>query len=172
MITEGIKNKVANSGLITIDLEEKLHFTKEIASIDIKDFLFQAIILKEKDFRNALKEMDWKVYHKSIVAIHCSVDAIIPSWAYMLLGSYLQNNCLFHAVCKPSEVLEQYLLQQLSALPLEGYIDQRIVIKGCGKESIPHSVFMKITAMLIDKSKSIMYGEPCSTVPIYKKTNV
>jgi len=168
-MAEEIKNKVTNSGLITIDLEEQLNFPNAVASIDMKDFLFQELILKEKDFRASLKAIDWSIYNNNVVAIYCSVDAIIPSWAYMLLASYLQNNCLFHAVCQPNQVLEQYLLQQLNNLPLEEYIDQRIVIKGCGKQDIPHGVYLKITALLLNKTKSIMYGEPCSTVPIYKK---
>lgn len=169
-MVEEIKNKVSGSGLMTIDLEEKLNFSSEVTAIDMKDFLFQSLILREKDFRANLKAIDWSIYNHKIVAIYCSVDAIIPSWAYMLIASYLQNNCLFQAVCKPSEVKEQYLLHQLNNLPLDEYIDQRIVIKGCGKHEIPHGVYLKITALLLNKCKSIMYGEPCSTVPIYKKT--
>lgn len=168
---EEIVNKVAKSGLITIDLEE-YHVPGERVVYDIKDNLWQGIALKEKDFRAFVKENDWSAYQDKLVAIHCSVDAIVPTWAYMLLTTALKPYAK-HVVFGNLETLETVLFQQaLSKINAEEYQDTRVVIKGCGNIPIPESAYVALMEMLLPFAKSIMYGEPCSTVPIYKKPKV
>jgi hypothetical protein len=163
-----IVNKVAESGIITIDLET-WYPRGETAVFDLKDFLFMGMILKEKDFREALKNMDWTKYEGKNVAIICSADAIIPVWAYMLVASYLQPVAKEMAMGDEKELQKQIFLRNLSVIKPEEFNDKRIVIKGCGETPIPDYVYMEITRILRPVAKSIMYGEPCSTVPVYKK---
>ena len=167
-MSEEIVNKVANSGLITIDLEYYYHEGERVI-IDIKDQLFQGLVLREKDFREYINTTDWSVYEGKNVAITCSTDAIVQTWAYMLLASTLQpfaNKVVFGSL----ESLEQSLYQDvIDNLILEPYINQRIVIKGCSKKAVPIFAYTALTEKLRPISRSIMYGEPCSTVPIFKK---
>lgn len=161
-------NRVANSNLITINLEN--FFPKEqIVSFDIKDFLFQGLILKEKDFRMALKEYDWIQFSDAILCIHCSNDAIIPTWAYMLIATYTEG--IAHRIFQGTEqeFLNHYYHQLISSMAPSSYEDERIVIKGCSDKPVPAGAYMSLTALLKPVARSIMYGEPCSTVPIYKK---
>jgi hypothetical protein len=162
-----IINKVAQSGLITLDLEE-YYPQNEIVMFDLKDYLFMELILKEKEYREALKNLDWKIYQNKIVAICCSTDAVIPLWAYMLAVTYLEPYAKDILYGKDSEVLDMLLLkniQKINAIEFEG---KRIVVKGCGDKKIPESAYIEITKILRPVAKSIMFGEPCSTVPIYK----
>ena len=163
-----IVNKVAQSGIITIDLEE-FYPKGERVLFDIKDLLFQGLILKEKDFREYIKNEDWSKYKNKFVAITCSADAIVPTWAYMLLTTHLEphaNKVAFGNL----ETLETILYNEiLSKINIENYKDARIVIKGCGHLPVPKAAYVEITRLLRPVAKSIMYGEPCSTVPIYKK---
>lgn len=166
---ETIVNKVAQSGLITLNLESFLPDENEMVVFDLKPFLFKEMILREKDFREALPLHDWNQYAGKQVALSCSADAIIPVWAYMLATTYLQPvaQSVFNGT---SEDLKEYLLlENIYNLPVEQYTDQRIVIKGCGDVQIPESAFIAITAKLQPVARSIMYGEPCSTVPVWKK---
>jgi hypothetical protein len=165
---DAIVNKVASSGLITIDLEEYLP-EGEFTSFDLKDHLFMGLILKEKDFREALKNMDWSVYEKKNVAIFCSADAIIPSWAYMLVVTYLQPVAKDIYVGSMEEMKKYLLLKNISAIDTKQFEEQRLVIKGCGDVTIESFAYAEITRVLLPVVKSIMYGEPCSTVPVYKK---
>lgn len=161
-------NKVADSGIITLDLEEFLPKEESII-FDLKNYLFMELILKEKDFREALKILDTTVYSGKNVAITCTVDAIIPMWAYMLVASYLQPvaRYLFFGT---AIAMEEYLLNEnVSEIDVAVYADQRVVIKGCGEKHIGESAYVTITKKLRPVVKSIMYGEPCSTVPIYKR---
>ncbi|HET6225211.1 MAG TPA: DUF2480 family protein [Bacteroidia bacterium] len=163
-----IVNKVAQSGLITIDLEE-FYPAGERVVFDIKDFLFQGLILREKDFREAVKNLDWKSYTDKYVALICSADAIVPTWAYMLLVSSLEPYAK-KVVFGNLETLETVLYDEiLSKLPIENYKDSRIVIKGCGNLPVPKAAYVELTRILRPVAKSIMYGEPCSTVPIFKQ---
>ncbi len=166
---EEIKNKVANSGIITIDPEE-FYVQGERVLFDIKPLLFQELILKEKDFREFIKNNDWTVYQNKCVAIVCTADAIVPTWAYMLITLALQPFAK-KIVFGDLDLLENELFNdKISELKIESFKDARIVIKGCGEKSIPTNVYIKLTTLLKPHVKSIMYGEPCSTVPLYKAT--
>ena len=167
-MSEPFINKVAESGLITLDLE-KWYPRGEAAVFDMKDYLFMGMILKEKDFREALKQMDWSVYEGKNVAVTCSADAVIPVWAYMLVAAYLQPVAKEIVMGDEKELHKTLFLKNLSSINLEEYTDKRIVIKGCGETPIADYVYMEITKLLRPVVKSIMYGEPCSTVPVYKK---
>lgn len=164
-----IINKVAESGLITIDLEKYLPQKEEITVFDLKDFLFMGMILKEKDFREALKQHDWEKYRNRNIAITCSVDAIIPVWAYMLVTSYLQPVARETLVGNEREVYKAIFLKNISLINVSEFADKRIVLKGCGETPIDDFAYAEATRKLLPVAKSIMYGEPCSTVPVYKK---
>jgi len=167
-MTEPIINKVAESGLVTIDLE-KWYPKGETAVFDLKDHLFMQMILKEKEFREALKNTDWSAYRDKYVALTCSADAIIPVWAWMLAASYLQPEAKEIVMGDEQELHKRLFLKNLSAIDVNEYADKRVVIKGCGETPIEDYVYMEITKMLRPVAKSIMYGEPCSTVPVFKK---
>ena len=167
-IQENIVNKVAESGLVSLDLAD-LYPSGERFLYDIKDNLFHGLMLREKDLREFVKDHDWTTYTGKHIAIICSADAIVPTWAYMLLATKL-SPFASSVVFGDLETLETVLFnQQLNALDVEKYRDQRIVIKGCGDIDIPISAYVQITGKLTGIVKSIMYGEPCSTVPIYKR---
>jgi hypothetical protein len=163
-----IINKVAQSVLETLDLEN-FYPSADLVTFDLKDYLFMELILKEKDYRDTLKNADWSIYENKVVAITCSADAIIPLWAYMLAVSYLQPFAKDILFGKKEEVLERLLLKRINQINPEDFKDKRVVVKGCGDKKIPESAFIEITKMLRPVVKSIMYGEPCSTVPIYKR---
>lgn len=167
-IQENIVNKVALSGLITIDLANYAP-TEPIHIYDIKENLFHGLILKEKDFRDFIKEHDWSQYAGKHVGIICSADAIVPTWAYMLLTTKMVEHALSVHFGDEAFVREQLFEQRLQQLDYSPYQDGRIVVKGCGDIFIPESAFVTFTAKLSKVAKSIMYGEPCSTVPVYKR---
>lgn len=163
-----IVNKVAQSGLITLDLED--YYPKEETVVfDIKDYLFMGMILKEKDFRTALQELDWEQFRNKNVAITCTADAVVPMWAYMLVMTYLQPVAHFAAFGDAAFINRTTFLQNLQKIDTSEYADKRIVIKGCGDKGAGEAAYAEITRLLLPLVKSIMYGEPCSTVPIYKK---
>lgn len=162
-----IVNKVANSGIITIDPEE-FYTSGERVLFDIKPFLFQEMILKEKDFREHIKNTDWSKFKDQFVAISCTADAIIPTWAYMLIALALEPYAK-KVIFGDLNTLENELFNdKIVTLDIDQYKDARIVIKGCGEKEISVNVYVKLTALLKPVVKSIMYGEPCSTVPLYK----
>lgn len=161
-------NRVANSGLITLKLEEFFP-TQPLAAFDLKDYLFMEMILKEKDFREALKKHDWEQYDGKILLVYCSADAIIPVWAYMLVASYAAPYTFDIYQGEAEDFYRSYFLRQLDQLDTEQYRDQRLVIKGCSDHPVPPAAYLEITRRLQPLVKSIMYGEPCSTVPVYKQ---
>ena len=167
-MNEPIINKVAESGLITIDLEN-YYPKEETAVFDMKDHLFMGLILKEKEFREALKNLDWEKYRNKNVALLCSADAIIPVWAWMLVTSWLQPIAKEIVMGDERELHKTIFLKNLSAINAEEFTDKKVVIKGCGETPIEDFVYMEITKKLRPVVKSIMYGEPCSTVPVYKR---
>ena len=166
---ETIINKVAESGIITLDLTNYIPTDLEVALFDLKPFLFKEMILREKDYRAALQTHDWSQYMGKQVAIRCTTDAIIPVWAYMLAANYLQPVAASVYFGSVEELKKEILLKRIAAIDLADYTDKRVVIKGCGEIPVPEAAYVAITHHLRPVAKSIMYGEPCSTVPIYKK---
>ncbi|MGY4383116.1 hypothetical protein ACVWYN_000135 [Pedobacter sp. UYP24] len=167
-IQENFVNKVAASGLVTLNLEN--YFDKgERVVYDIKENLFHGLMLREKDFREFIKEHDWTSYTGKNVAVTCSADAIVPTWAYMLLANKMKpyaNEVVFGTL----DTLEAVLFSKaLAKIDLQSFANERVVIKGCADIAIPVSAYVEITGLLTPIVKSIMYGEPCSTVPIYKR---
>ncbi|MGO1817495.1 MAG: DUF2480 family protein [Sphingobacterium sp.] len=167
-IQENIVNKVAQSGLVTIDLANYAP-DAPIVVYDVKDNLYHGLILKEKDFRSFIKEHDWEQYQGQHVGIICSTDAIVPTWAYMLLANKLAPHALSVHFGDEEYVLKALFDRQLGTIDYSEFQDQRIVIKGCGDIPVPESAFVTFTTRLTQVAKSVMYGEPCSTVPVFKR---
>src|ERR1700761_6564323 len=167
-IQENIINKVAQSGLVTLD-PASFYPQGDRIVYDIKDNLYMELMLREKDFREFVKAHDWAQYAGKNVAITCTADAIVPAWAYMLIANRLAPYAT-EVVFGDADVLETVLyLKEIAKLDVEQYRDQRIVLKGCGDIEVPVSAYVELTKKLTPVVKSIMYGEPCSTVPIYKR---
>jgi hypothetical protein len=163
-----IINRVANSGLVSFDLEE-YHQPGERILIDIHDQLFQGLVLREKDFREYVKNHDWSAYRDKFVAITCSADAIIPTWAYMLLVSALHPFAR-HIVFGSLEDLETKIyFDILAKIDWNKFANAKVVIKGCSKVHVPAAVYVEATRLMRPYASTIMFGEPCSTVPVYKK---
>lgn len=161
-------NKVAESGIITLNLED--YYPKEdVVVFDMKDHLFMGLILKEKDFREALKTLDCSIYENKYVALTCSADAIIPMWAYMLVVSLVQPFAKEIIFATSDTAKEKILVNNIEAIDAIPFTDTRVVIKGCGELPIGEVAYIAITKKLRPFAKSIMYGEPCSTVPVFKK---
>tara|TARA_B100001146_G_scaffold202790_1_gene194937 strand:- start:452 stop:958 length:507 start_codon:yes stop_codon:yes gene_type:complete len=167
-MSKEIVNKVANSALITIDLTD--YAPKEtIAILDVKDFLFEGIILKEKDFRNTLKEFDFSVYTDKIVALYCSSDAIVPMWAFMLLTSYLNNSASKIHFGTKEEVFQKIFSDNIDAIDATEFENKKVIVKGCGQVPLTETLYISITKKLQNTVSSLMFGEACSAVPVFKK---
>lgn len=171
MSTEPIVNKVAESGLITLALEDWLP-GEEILSFDLQPFLFMGLALKEKDFRAALDKINWAGYQDRWVALTCSADAIIPAWAYMLVLVHLQPFAreVFRGTVE--EVRDELLVRKIRSLDPAAYEGRRVVVKGCGQIPVSERAYVEIAKVLRPVVRSLMFGEPCSTVPLYKKQTV
>ena len=162
-----IVNKVAGSGIVTIDLADFAEQAERVI-IDIRPHLFMEQILKEKDFRKFVSEHDWAQYKDKIVGITCTADAIIPTWAYMLVALALEPFALKVYFANASEIEQLIFAEKLAAFNVSDYKDARVVVKGCGDVAVPVNAFVMLSAKLRPVVKSLMYGEPCSTVPLYK----
>jgi hypothetical protein len=165
---ETLINRVAQSSLVTLDLEE-FYPAGEVLPFDLKDCLFMGLILKEKDFREQLAAHDWAQYRGKNLAVFCSADAIIPMWAYMLVATYAAPFAADIAQCTPEQFAETAFLKKLSALNINEFDGKRLVIKGCSDKPVPPSAYLEITRRLQPVAQSILFGEPCSTVPVYKR---
>ncbi len=164
-------NRVVQSGLITLNMEN--WFPEAVpVHFDLKNYLFKELILKEKEFRAALKAHDWSSYEGQALLVYCSTDAIIPVWAYMLVATYAEPHASVIFQGDEQAYYAWFLDQKIQSLDVEPYRDQRVVIKGCSDRPVPPAAYLKLTAKLRPVSRSIMYGEPCSTVPIYKRPKV
>ncbi len=163
-----ISNKVSESGIVTLDLAAFI--PEAVAIFDLKEFLFMGQILKEKDFREALKKEDWEKKRNKNVAVFCSADAIIPVWAYMLAVSYLQPIAKEIGFGNEKELYKNLFIKNIAAINTNEFVDKKVVIKGCGEIKIEEFAYVEITKILQPVVKSIMYGEPCSTVPVYKRS--
>jgi hypothetical protein len=165
---EEIINRVADSGIKTIDLE-KLIPTGMRSEIDIKELLFQGLVLREKEFRQFIKDRDWETYRDHFVNVTCSADAIVPNWAYMLIATQL-SSIAARVIFGDKNALEtQLLLDEIEALDLSEYKDERVIIKGCSDKAIAEKAYLNLTLRLTPVVNSLMFGEPCSAVPVYKK---
>jgi hypothetical protein len=165
---ELIENKVANSGLITLNLEELFDPTERMV-LDIAPWLFRGLILKEKEFRDYVKAHDWAQYQHKFLVFECSADAIVPTWAYMLLSVAVHpfaKRYFFGSAQDLNVLLYQEAIDKIDA---SQYQDARVIVKGCSDIPVPVNAYVAITAKLFPVAKSIMYGEACSNVPIYKK---
>lgn len=167
-MADEIINRVKESGLISMDLAN-FKPNQQIHEIDISEQLWQGLVLKEKDFRAWIKEHDWASYTDHAVFIHCSTDAIIPTWAFMLIGSKLHENNADYIVGSRTDLEKSLILKRIQSEPLDEYKDGRIIIKGCSDIASPEFAMVELIRHLQPVAKSIMYGEPCSTVPVFKK---
>lgn len=163
-----IINRVANSSLITFNLEE-LYPTAQVEEIDLKDLLFQGLILREKDVRDFIKTHDWLHYQNKNVAVHCSADAVIPTWAYILIGIALQPYAYKIVFGNLGVLASQLFKEALDKVDWEKFRDAKVVIKGCSDVHVPESAYVEAAVRLRPLASSILYGEPCSTVPLYKR---
>lgn len=161
-------NRVANSGLVTINLEN-FYPTKSIKELDIKQFLFHELLLKEKDYRASMKEWDWSQYQDTHLCVYCSNDAIIPTWAYMLIATYAEGVAESIFLGTQEAFLNHHYANTISEISADDYTNERIIIKGCSNKPVPPGAYMMLTEKLKPVARKIMFGEPCSTVPIYKK---
>ena len=164
-------NRVANSGLITLNLED--HYpAQEIAVFDLKDHLFMSMILKEKDFRAVLKEHEWTQYQDKVLLVHCTADAIIPVWAYMLVIGYAQPYVHDSYQGDLDQYLGHYYKSFVATQDYSQYEGDKVIIKGCSQKPVPPAAYMALTAALKPYAQSVMYGEPCSTVPVFRRPRV
>lgn len=167
-MSEFIENKVANSGLITISLEE-FHQKGDRVLFDIKPLLWQELALKEKDFRSFIKQHDWRQYQDNFVAITCSADAIVPTWAYMLVAIALQPYVKKVIFGNLSDLERELYIDAVNLFDLNSITNKRVLVKGCGDINIPDSAFVYVSQKFVPVVKSLMFGEACSNVPLYKK---
>jgi len=163
-----IVNRVANSKLRTIDLEE-YYPDGPRTTLDIKQWLFHEIILKESDFRSSLKGHDWQQYQDHYVALICSSDAIIPSWAYMLVSTYLNPYCKLVVVGDQIDLETAIFSKIIANMDVTSFIDRPVIIKGCSNKPIPETTYIDLIGKLQPIVSSLMFGEACSTVPLLKK---
>lgn len=163
-----IKNKVAQSGLITLDLEE-LQPNWEITGFDMSDVLFEGLVLREKDYREFIKTNDWSQFEGKHVFVTCSSDAIVPTWAYMLLSVALTNRAISVHFGTRQDLEKTLWLDLISKMNFDRFIGQRVIVKGCSSIQIDETIYMELTKHLKPLVKSLMFGEPCSTVPLYKQ---
>lgn len=168
MVEEAIVNRVANSGLVSLDLEDFYHAGERVI-YDLKDNLFMGLILKEKDFREFLKTHDWSQYAGKNVAITCTEDAIVPTWAYMLVALHLEPHANMFVFGNLEDLERKIYEEALSKINYAEYEGKRVVVKGCSKVDVPIAAYVEISRRLKPYVQSLMFGEPCSTVPLYKK---
>jgi hypothetical protein len=163
-----IENKVANSKLQVFDLED--YFPKEeVCSLDIAQFLYEGFILKEKEFRDQLKSFNWNQFDNSYVALFCSSDAILPAWTFALVSSYLSSNSIASIQGGKKEMIISIYLKKLETIDFSIYNNLPVILKGCAKKAVPQEIYVLAVQKLIPFAKSIMFGEACSAVPLFKR---
>ena len=167
-MVDEIVNRVANSGLINLDLSDYAP-TKTFDEIDLKQFLFEGFILKEKEFRNTLKTFDFSAYENKVVAVNCSSDCIIPMWAFMLITSYLNNVASEIHFGTKNEVFQKLFLQNIESINPDEFENKKVIVKGCGHIPLNEDLYVAITKKLQNTVSSLMFGEACSAVPVFKK---
>ena len=165
-----IINRIELSGLITLNLEDYFPKQEEILAIDLKQFLFKELILREADFRETIKQTDWTKYTGKYVVIHSSANAIIPLWAYMLLSAALSPYAKDVACSSPEHAAEIFLYRNIANMNMNEFADGLVIVKGCGERQIPEAAYVQITERLSKVVRSLMYGDACSSVPVFKKS--
>ncbi len=168
---EPIRNKVAESDLQVFNLEE-LWDGRDVAELDIAGFLAEGLVLRERDFRSQVKEFDWEPYRECHVAVTCSTDAIVPTWAYMLIASRLKDIAASTAVGDRADLIRDFFARALEDVDWETYRDANVVVKGCGSSIVPNNAYLVASSRLQQVASKIMYGEPCSSVPIWRRPSV
>ncbi len=169
MAEETIVNRIQqNTKLVTLDLQQ-FHDSTPIEELDIKQFLFQELMLKEKDYREQLKEFDWSQYEGKYLAAFCSTDALIAPWAWMLITAHASEFAKEVFLGKKIAFQHQLYQRELDNYDWEPYKDKFVLLKGCGKIHVPDSIYMLVTSKLMGRAKKIMYGEACSNVPVWRK---
>lgn len=163
-----IRNKVAESDLIQLDLEQLIKLPG-VVSLDMASFLEEGLFLKEKEFRSAIRQLDTQAYYQKVVALHCSTDAILPLWSWMLVSIHLQDVATEVQRGTSEEVRERLYHQRIHGLPLETYQDAKVIVKGCSS-GVPTSAYMALSQRLRPVVKSLMFGEACSSVPLFKRS--
>jgi hypothetical protein len=166
-----IINKVAKSGLVNIDLSDYTP-KEEIVELDIKRFLFEEVLLKEKVFRKTLSEFDFTKYQNKITGVYCSEEVIIPMWAYMLVSAHLTPYCAKIFFGNKDKALQQAILERLNKIDVKGFKDKKVIVKGCSNIPLSEGLYIAISQKLQDNVQSLMFGEACSAVPIYKKRSL
>jgi hypothetical protein len=167
-VSQEIVNRVASSPLITVDLKDYIPKGERV-EYDLKHDLYQGMILKEKEFRSSIRDRDWSEYKGKHVAVHCSEDSIIPKWAYMLLASKLAPFASTIFFGNLDQLENELLIGSIKKINAQNFKDKKLVVKGCGDKELSEAAFMEIVVLFQPVAASIMYGEPCSTVPVYKK---
>jgi hypothetical protein len=163
-----IRNKVNESGIVSLDPEKWIEGIS-FQSVDLKNLLFEGLILREKDLREFVASHKWDQYKSSVVALYCSSEAIIPMWAWMLLSSALAPYASSVYCCYPHELPEKAMIEYIQQLHVSDFTDKRVVVKGCSKLKVGPAMYAALSVKLMPVVKSLMFGEPCSTVPVYKK---
>ena len=167
-MADTIVNRVAASALITFDLE-KLYQIGSRESIDLSQWLDQGLLLKEKEFRAQLKAHDWTIYRDKFIALQCSTEAILPSWAFLLVATHLQPFARKVVLGNLKDLEVQLFAEEIQLLELSPYKDQPVIIKGCSENTVPQDAYVQLISKLQPVVKSLFYGEACSSVPLYKK---
>ncbi len=172
MTSGEIVNRVASSSLITLDIESLYDYQTPRVSFDLADYMHRGLILRESEFRSTLSQKSWDEFASAIVGIHCSTESIIPQWAYLLISVYLHSVAKFVGFGTEIQVNEQFLLHRISSMNVEEYRDKKVIVKGCSRSEVPLNAYTLLSFRLTGVVSSLMYGEPCSTVPLYKKAKV
>jgi hypothetical protein len=165
-----IKNTVATKAIVTIDLGDFFPKAEDCVYMDMASFLFKGLILKEADFRQQVKDTDWKTYNNKYVGLFCSADAIVPMWAYMVITAELSGIARMVHFGKKADLPLFFVHENIAQIEISNYEGQRVVIKGCGDKEIDEQAFVAITRILAPVARAIMFGEACSSVPVFKKT--
>jgi hypothetical protein len=166
-MSDEIVNKVAEAGIEQLDLKDFL-LKESILEIDLKHQLWNEFVLKEKDFRDWIKSNDWSVYSNKVVAVYCSADAVIPAWAYMLVTSELKDAKAIYCA-DPEQARAEYFFDNLKSWNVNQLTDKRVMVKGCSDIPDPEKAYVILTQKLVPVAKSLMFGEPCSAVPVFKR---
>lgn len=163
-----IINKVEKSGLITLDLED--FYPKEPRMLfDLKDYLYEGLVLREKEFRENLSKLDWKMYENTYVSVTCTSDAIVPSWSYLLIANYLTGVAKLISFGTLEDLERDIFTEIIDKMEVDSYKDKKIIIKGCSRKPVPQNAYLQLIQKLKPIASSLMFGEACSTVPIFKK---